>query len=156
MAMADARLSLLYVNDWVKTNDGRTCFIQSIENTIGYNVYILVDVDSGVTLRKSRYQIEPTTINISAVADDSAFAQLPDALPVEIKEEKKEETVQKRFASVSSDDLDQIELNRSSIRTKRQTSWAVGILKGERYCNEWDFMNETTLDTNIRLKINWF
>ena len=42
---------------------------------------------------------------------------------------KEERTQKKRFADVTGEELDQIELNRNSARTKMQTTWAVGVFK---------------------------
>ena len=44
---------------------------------------------------------------------------------VQVSEEKKS-----RFATVSSEELDDIEINRCSHNTKKQTAWAVHILRG--------------------------
>ena len=45
---------LLSVGDYVECL-GRTCFIQEISNSLGFNQYVLVDMDSGVMLKKARY-----------------------------------------------------------------------------------------------------
>ena len=114
----------------VKT-DGRKCFIQSIDTSLGYNQYFLIDMDSGAHLKRSRYELEPLPVELVPPADDNAFEDSMDEPTLQESEEKNGEPAKKRFAAVSNEELDQIELNRTSIRTKRQTAWAVGIFKGK-------------------------
>ena len=58
MATANAGLSLLSVCAYVRA-EGRTCFIQSIDTSLGFRQYFLVDIDSGVRLKKAWYELEP-------------------------------------------------------------------------------------------------
>ena len=109
--------------------DGHCGYITSIDNALGFNRYNVLDLDSGITVQKYHYQLQPMKedpLPVS-VADDILF-QLN---PAPVVEEIKEKDDKKRFASVTADELDTIEANRNSSRTKRQTSWAVGIFKGE-------------------------
>ena len=118
--MASSHPKLLCVGDYV-LSEGRTCFITKIVNSLGFNTYHIVDMDSGVVLTKARYQLE--YLPILASGDDDADFQQQN---IELKQEKTTE----RFANVSSSDLDEMELNRSSLKMKQQTLWAVKILKG--------------------------
>ena len=93
---------------------------------MGYNVYYLIDIYSGVELRRSRYQLEPIPVPVEALAagKDSDFI-MEDSEPV--PSTSGENT---RLACVSAPELDEIELNRCSFNTQKQTSWSVKIFKG--------------------------
>ena len=134
MATATSTVSgsaLLCKGDYVDAS-GRTCFIQAVENKLGFNVYICIDIDSGVILRKSRYEVEkidPPFADLPDIMfeDPEAESQEPDvALPID--EDTEEET--KRFKSVSDEDLDHLAKNRNSHMTQKQTTWAVKIFRG--------------------------
>ena len=113
MAMATHTVpKLLCKGDYVSC-EGRTCYIEDITNNLGYNVYFIIDMDTGMQLRRSRYQLE----------------YLP-VLATGTNNENDDFHASKRFASVSSLELDQIEMNRCSSNTKKQTSWSVKIFKG--------------------------
>ena len=100
--------------------EGRTCYVENIDNQLGFNIYYVIDIDSGVYLKKSRWQLEPTDLKIDE-ADD--IVDTP-------QQEKKETTEKKRFLSLKEEEINQIEQNRTCYRTKKQTAWAVTILKG--------------------------
>ena len=126
MASSVQTQHLLKVTDYVKC-EGRTCFIQEIDNSMGFNVYHIVDIDSGVKLRKPRYQLEfiPTELVAVGLADDIPWdEEILETVP------DQKEIKEKQFATVSGQELDQIELNRNSTRTKMQTNWGVGVFKG--------------------------
>ena len=127
--MADAP-RLLSVGQYVK-NEGRLCMIQEIKNHLGFNQYFIVDMDSGVCLKRARYQIEPIELKGLPGADDSEDFDDDNADSETANEEKNTSAPAKRFLSVSSEELDSIEINRTSYRTRKQTIWAVNILKGE-------------------------
>ena len=114
---------LLSKGDYVSC-EGRTCYIDDITNNLGYNVYLIVDMDTGVQLRRSRYQLEylPVLATGTTNENDDFNTSFASSEPSEQS---------KRFASVSSLELDQIEMNRCSSNTKKQTSWSVKIFKGE-------------------------
>ena len=108
---------------------GKTCYIQDIVNPLGYNQYVLIDMDTGLVMKKARYEFTPIPGHILDEADDIPY---PTTNNDDTK--KNETTIEKqpsRFASVTAEDLDKIELNRNSTRTKMQTSWAIGVFKGE-------------------------
>ena len=133
MAMANAG-KLISVNDWVKC-EGRVCYVQNILNNLGFNQYFVVDIDSGVVLKRSCYQLEPTEVQAATIPlPESAFAN--DTI-VQVKHEDHEtpkvnlKLEKRRFLDVSADQLDSIKLNRTSIRTRKQTAWAVSMLKSE-------------------------
>ena len=113
---------ILQKGDFV-TYSGRTCFIQQITNTIGQNQYQIIDIDSGLITIAARYELTYIPVTLVGKADD---IPIPMAM-----EEKTEETKDKvRFGDVTNEELDKIELDRNSSRTRMQTSWAVGIFKG--------------------------
>ena len=120
-------LKLVSEGEYVIT-DGRTCFVDSISKTLGFNQYNLIDIDSGVMLKRARYQIEPTAAMDVFVKPDEPF-EIPDFDSV--KEENTDNAQKKRFVEVSMEDLDKIELNRTSKRTRQQTVWAVSVFKGK-------------------------
>ena len=120
---------LLSVGDNVVC-EGRVCYVQKIDNSLGYNSYHVVDWDSGVLLVKGRYQLELCETQFLSPADDPMPMAFDNATPTYM-EKPKEEPDDTRFATVSESFLDEMELNRSSVKTKRQTAWAVKILKGE-------------------------
>ena len=115
---------LLKISDYVFT-EGRTCFVQQIENKLGFNTYVCVDLDSGVVLRKPRYQLEKCDAQFLNLPDDFVFD------PAAVKVEKKEDLAQKRFQDMTEQELDDLAVNRNSYRTRKQTEWAVRIFKGE-------------------------
>ena len=105
IAMAAQANKLLCKGEYVKC-DGRK-YIQAVENSLGYNVYYLIDIDSGVELRRSRYQLEPIPVPIEVLAaggDDSDFT-MEDNEPVPTTS-----TENTRFASVSAPELDELNL----------------------------------------------
>ena len=116
--------------------EGRTCFIQHISNTLGFNEYHMVDIDSGVLLKRPRYKLEYVPVEVLAVgalADDTSFDEEIKENETVAKSPKNEGNTKKRFASVSVQELDEIELNRNSSRTKMQTNWGVGVFRGISY-----------------------
>ena len=103
-------------------------FHQEITNSLGFNPYNLVVIDIGIVLKVARDELTYILVQVLALAEAD------DMVSEQVKSEEKPGILQnikkKRFASVTPDDLDKIELNRNSSRTKIQTSWAVGIFKG--------------------------
>ena len=102
--------SLLTKGDYVTvTASGRTCFVQDVENNLGFNVYICVDMDSSVILRKSRFELEKI---------QGEMVDLPDIM-------FEEET--KRFHTLSDQELNTLAEKRNSYMTRKQTCWAIKI-----------------------------
>ena len=128
--MADARKPLS-VGQFVR-NEGKLCYIHDIQNYLGFNQYFLIDCDNGMCIKRSGYQLEPAN---NPVADDMAEGSGDKNINivegVEEKSEQKEKVTAKRFLNVSNEELDSTEINRTSYRTRKQTIWAVTILKGE-------------------------
>ena len=128
MATTMSANKLIVAGEYVRT-DGRTCYVDHVSNTLGYNEYHLIDIDSGTQLKRARYQLEPmVALNLVAVPDDN-FERMADTMY--IPHEKPQKETKKRFADVSVTELDQIEENRTSKRTRQQTVWAVSVFKGE-------------------------
>ena len=108
-------------------------YIQHIENKIGFNTYICVDMDTGLEYRRSRYQLQKTEIQFATCSDDEEFednTQDEVRQPIEHTETEVKQIAgeKKRFDIVSEEQLDDLALNRNSYRTRKQTVWAVKIL----------------------------
>ena len=136
MAMANAN-RLLSVGEFMR-NEGRLRYIQDIKNNLGFNQYFIINCDSGVVLKRSRYQLKPSTLDIPALADDTSFNE-----DVRMATEREEKKTWKRFLSVSREDLDSIEVNRTIHRTRQQTLWAVTILKGGYTTRDFKYKNKS-------------
>ena len=129
MATATASVSaasLLTKGDYVTVTASRhTCFVQDVENNLGFNVYICVDMDSGVLLRKSRFELEKI---------QGEMVDLPDIMfeqpQVPALDEKPMEEETKRFHTLSDQELNTLAENRNSHMTRKQTCWAIKIFRG--------------------------
>jgi hypothetical protein len=133
--MAAGPTALVSVGDFVST-DNRVCYVENIEKNLGFNQYILVDIDSGVQLRKCRYQIQP--IQVEFVTGDETDVEFENINiePLESNEDqKKGKDEEKRFPTLSEQDLNTLQMNTNSKNTKSQTHWGVKIFKGERRCH---------------------
>jgi hypothetical protein len=130
--MAAAPLPIISVGDFVKTA-GRVCYVENIDRSLGFGQYILVDIDSGVVLKKSRYELEPIHVDIVTGNDgDMDFENIDiQTLSQPNEDRKSSKTEGNRFATICEEDLDKIALNRTSKNTRNQTSWGVSIFKGE-------------------------
>ena len=131
MASISEPRTIFQVGEFVNSN-GRTCYIEEIQNVLGFNRYILVDIDSGVTLNKAAFEIEKTELKVVTVPEDMEM-EMPDIPEIPKKNETTENTAKERFPKVSTKELDNIELNRTSENTKKQTSWAIMIFKGKTH-----------------------
>ena len=69
MASISEPRTIFQVGEFVNSN-GRTCYIEEIQNVLGFNRYILVDIDSGVTLNKAAFEIEKTELKVVTVPED--------------------------------------------------------------------------------------
>ena len=123
--MAGPAAMLTSIGDLV-TTENRLCYVEKVDNTLGYNQYTLVDIDSGVSLIKSRYQFQHVDLDMLTEGELNVDIENLDG-------KKKEETIEKekRFTTVSTEEIDALALNRTSQRTKSQTNWAVSIFKGK-------------------------
>jgi hypothetical protein len=113
------------VGDFVAVENS-LCYVDKIENNLGFNTYIVVNIDKQESMRKSRHEIQPLDYLLQEFCVES--------IPEEMKTEKGQETElnpKKRFAEVTTDDLDTLAVNRTSKRTRTQTSWAVSVFKGK-------------------------
>ena len=43
--------------------EGSLCYVETVTNTLGYNIYTIVDCDSGRKMQKARYQLEKPDLN---------------------------------------------------------------------------------------------
>jgi hypothetical protein len=104
------------------------CYIESIDNTLGWNIYHLVDFDSGRKLQKARHEL---TLPDITLMDDTFETEADGTEEIQQNEANKKEKGSKRFAEIGESDLDELAINRNSKRTRNQTTWAVSIFKGE-------------------------
>jgi hypothetical protein len=126
--MAAPPKPLVSTGDFVHCEE-RLCYVEEIRNNLGFNQYVCIDMDSGVSLLKSRHEISVPEVTF---LDALNFEQNFDILPEMNRDTPKtEQNPTKRFAEVSSEELDDFALNRNSKRTREQTSWGVTIFKGE-------------------------
>ena len=99
----------------------KLCVILSITNKLGFNDYKLMNTDNGVIHSSFGYQLSKTgenSLNLVEEADNICPQQPP------------MNGSGSRFANLTDDQVDSIADNRTSQNTKRQTQWAVNILKG--------------------------
>ena len=83
-------------------------------------------MDSGVLLKKARYQLEKVELLCDANNPEIDLQALID----EIKTEEAPKS-QNRFETVSYSDLDSLALERNSYRTRKETMWGVKVFKVE-------------------------
>ena len=115
---------------------GKVVMITTINNSLGYNMYGVVDIDSGHQFTAYRYQMEKT--------EEIAAALLPenDIFEEAVKEEAMDEvdpiaepdastSTEGRWADMTEDAVDKLASNRHSIHTSTQTKWAVQVFRGE-------------------------
>lgn len=106
--------------DIVSYRGKSTCVVLSTTNELGFNIYHLLDLDSGVSIRSSAHEI------ISAV--EANIINLPD---IELEPTSPEKTPTKaRFQLMNDGELDDLASKRTEKATDRQTSWAVKVFKG--------------------------
>ena len=99
----------------------KLCVILSITNKLGFNDYKLMNTNNGVIHSSFGYQLSKTgenSLKLAEEADDICPQQPP------------MNGSGSRFANLTDDQVDSIADNRTSQNTKRQTQWAVNILKG--------------------------
>jgi hypothetical protein len=126
--MATAPKPLVSVGDFVNCGQ-KLCYVESITNNLGFNQYVCIDMDSGVSLLRNRHEISVPEVTFLEALD---FEQTLENIQEKGKTTQETEAkAAKRFAEVSIEDLDTLALNRSSKRTREQTSWGVTIFKGE-------------------------
>lgn len=131
LTMAEAPGPLISVGDFVNCS-GRVCYVESIQNTIGFNQYKLVDIDSGVVLTKARFQINPIEVQyVTGTDSDMDFMDVNIDQLEQTNEGKKENSEERRFSTLSEEDLNNLALNRNCKTTQQQTSWGVAIFKSE-------------------------
>jgi len=120
--------------DIVNYRGQSTCVVLSTSNQLGFNVYHLLELDTGYTIRSSAHEI--------ASAVDSNVIDLPDIeveLPVmdddlvELGEQTavKKETKPARFKILDDNELDELASKRTEKTTDKQTAWAVKMFKGK-------------------------
>lgn len=123
--MARAPEPAVKVGDLIST-ENKLCCVNRIEDTFGFNTYVLVELETGTVLRKHRHELQ----TLDFLLDECVFEP-----NVGATEEKQNEEIEKkrskRFVSVTEQELDDFALNRNSKRTRKQTDWAVSIFKGE-------------------------
>ena len=107
---------------------GKLCYCTKVSNDLRFNLYEVVDVDTGETMVKARHELTVPSISVMAppVQADPVIA---DDIPG--NDEKPPDAKKKRFVDVSEEDLDSYALNKNSKHTRNQTLWGVAIFKGK-------------------------
>ena len=118
------------LNEFVKYRD-KYCIIESIKKTIhGWNQYILEDVFDGsgkhVAHKGELQKATDLFIQDLEVPVDLDESQMDLDQPESVEVQPK-----KRFAELSTQQIDEIAAARVSHNTNTQTKWAVRILKSE-------------------------
>ena len=103
------------------TYRGCTCIITDIKNNLGFNTYLLANLDSRSRHQAWRHEIErcPVTV-ISSFTDEIDFGT------VNQNPEPKQ-----RFAEVTEEELTALEQKRTAKSTQHQTAWGVQVFRGE-------------------------
>ena len=84
------------------------------ENTLSFNQYVLVDMDSGINLKKSRHEIEKIFVKMLTGGEDFK----PELTDTSVKE-LTIKTENKRFKDVTEQEMDELALNRNSMNMKK-------------------------------------
>ena len=81
-------------------------------------------------MKKARYQIEPYNFDLLSIlkSEPMEFQETEVKQQEEIQES--DGNKEKRFKTMTEEELNEYALNRNSKRTKQQTTWAVAIFKG--------------------------
>ena len=121
---------IISIYDYVKVGS-RVCYVENITSDLGYRQYHLIDIDSGVQMKKSRYQIEPYNFDLLSILkkEDMEFEEKEPITEEKLQESNEDK--EKRFKTMTEEELNEYALNRNSKRTKQQTTWAVAIFKGK-------------------------
>ena len=137
------------VGDFVEYKN-KTCLIVEVQNTIGYNTYSLLNLDTGIkTHSVLRFQLDKLDINDNVDGDialpdnptDAVLVQQPvnvaavekASLPVGRAAEPTDSVAppRKRFKEATQEDVERLGDASTSVSTDRQTRWAVKALKGK-------------------------
>lgn len=119
------------IGEIVKCDD-KVCLISDIIRTLGFNQYLLMDMDTGHTLKAFGYQLA----KCQEIAD-ALVTELMDAGEAEIvsvvetsEPKRSREDDRGRWAEMSEESLNQLAENRHSKSTASQTKWAVKAFQG--------------------------
>ena len=128
--MASAPVPLVSVGDCVR-HDGRTWLVTAIRNVVGWNQYHLVDLDTGLSVVRARFQLE--TIPFIDVVADGDFDGTMEA-KVEVTRTSSEDEgagpSSRQWNERSESELTRLQENRHSKSTAHQTKWAAKIFRG--------------------------
>ena len=111
--------------------------ILDIQAPLGFNTYLVLEIDTGKTHSVTRLQIEKMTLlNTAVQADDIIdFVELPAEKPTEKPTEKPSgdpgEKPKARFEKMDPSEVDDLQMNAKSDKTHVNTRWGVKIFRGE-------------------------
>lgn len=131
------------VGETVKVRNN-VCQILSITNALGFNRYHVIEVDTGKSHNCSKYEMEKapeffacfnTEMTDDNTEDGNMMIEDEDDFVIDenmamVDQPQVAVNPTARFPNVSDEDLNQLAEEKNSNQTKKQTSWAVKILKG--------------------------
>ena len=101
------------------------CVILNITNTLGFNEYRLMNTDTGQTKNAFGYQLTRV--------DDCSLTQEADEHCKQSCQNEEARESEARFPLLSNQQVDEIAEHRTCKSTKKQTHWAVNILRGKNF-----------------------
>ena len=126
--MAPPPVPLVTVGEFVRHND-RTWQVTDIVNTVGWNQYHLVDIDTGESVVRARYQLD-TIPFLDIMAPDEDFELEIQVTHPEMAPTSNSEPSSRQWNDRSDADLDRLQESRHSKSTGNQTKWASKIFRG--------------------------
>ena len=126
--------------------ENKMCNVENVSNTLGFNIYHLVDVYTGERMQKPRHELEFSGISLADENNEEDIVE--HILEMERNTVEEPKPKKKRFADITENELDNIALNRNSKNTRNQTMWGVAIFKGETLIVK-KFKNGALLDRKI-------
>lgn len=131
--VAGAPVPLVNCGEFIMYND-KTCQVIDIISNLGFNTYTLVDIDDGTRIKAYRHQLQkvnvvdlglslPMEFTDADHVNNTLLASSPQNIINSINKPP-------RFASVTSEALDQLSMERNSENTGQQTKWGVRIFQG--------------------------
>ena len=123
--MASAPVPLVSVGECVR-HDSRTWLVTAIRNVVGWNQYHLVDLDTGLSVVRARFQLE--TIPFIDVVTDGEFDGTMEAKvePQVTRTSSVDEGAgpsSRQWNERSKSELTRLQENRHSKSTAHQTKW---------------------------------
>ena len=128
--MASAPVPLVSVGECVR-HDGRTWLVTAIRNVVGWNQYHLLDLDTGLSVVRARFQLETIPfIDVVAGGDfDGTMEAKVEVTPTSSEDEGAGPS-SRQWNERSESELTRLQENRHSKSTAHQTKWAAKIFRG--------------------------